>query len=228
MLLLLCLMNLQWMKGMRNLYFNFFLLSLLFFSSVDKSFSEDEFPPLDLNKKQKTIVDNALSSCGDVNFENLLNARKEKLGLNEPDKTINRKKQLDNSLGIEVSRSIETIYTPEQSLANVKKILSSIKDDRLYSAIAYYIIRDFAFYENGLCKSLKNHFDTYKIYKEFYLKTKNKELDPIYENENNLYFFYKNSSNARKRLLLAIQSKKRLLEKEQFLLKNLKIFTNYI
>ena len=216
------------MKGMRNLYFNFFLLILLFFSSVDKSFSEDEFPPLDLNKKQKTIVDNAVSSCGDVNFENLLNARKEKLGLNEPDKTINRKKQLDNSLGIEVSRSIETIYTPEQSLANVKKILSSIHDDRLYSAIAYYIIRDFAFYENGLCKSLKNHFDTYKVYKEFYLKTKNKELDPIYENENNLNFFYKNSSSARKRLLLAIQSKKRLLEKEQFLLKNLKIFTNYI
>ena len=216
------------MKGMRNLYFNFFLLILLFFSSVDKSFSEDEFSPLDLNKKQKTIVDNALSSCGDVNFENLLNARKEKLGLDEPDKTINRKKQLDNSLGIEVSRSIETIYTPEQSLANVKKILSSIKDDRLYSAIAYYIIRDFAFYENGLCKSLKNHFDTYKIYKDFYLKTKNKELDPIYENENNLNFFYKNSSSARKRLLLAIQSKKRLLEKEQFLLKNLKIFTNYI
>ncbi len=58
--------------------------------------------------------------------------------------------------------------------------------------------------------------------------TKNKELYPIYENENNLQFFYKNSSNARKRLLLAIQSKKRLLEKEQFLLKNLKIFTNYI
>ena len=216
------------MKGMRNLYFNFFLLILLFFSSVDKSFSEDEFHPLDLNKKQKTVVDNALSSCGDVNFENLLNARKEKLGLNEPDKTINRKKQLDNSLGIEVSRSIETIYTPEQSLANVKKILSSIKDDRLYSAIAYYIIRDFAFYEHGLCKSLKNHFDTYKVYKEFYLKTKNKELDPIYENENNLNFFYKNSSSARKRLLLAIQSKKRLLEKEQFLLENLKIFTNYI
>ena len=101
------------MKGMRNLYFNFFLLILLFFSSVEKSFSEDEFPPLDLNKKQKTIVDNAVSSCGDVNFENLLNARKEKLGLDEPDKTINRKKQLDNSLGIEVSRSIETIYTPE-------------------------------------------------------------------------------------------------------------------
>ena len=217
------------MKGMRNLYFNFFLLILLLFSSVDKSFSEDEFPPLDLNKKQKTIVDNAVSSCDDVNFENLLNARKEKLGLNEPDKTINRKKQLDNSLGIEVSRSIETIYTPEQSLVNVKKILSSINDDRLYPAIAYYIIRDFAFYEHGLCKSLKNHFDTYKIYKEFYLKTKNKELDPIYENENNLNFFYKNSSNARKRLLLAIQSKKRLLEKEQFLLKNLKIFTeNYI
>ena len=216
------------MKGMRNLYFNFFLLILLFFSSVEKSFSEDEFPPLDLNKKQKTIVDNAVSSCGDVNFENLLNARKEKLGLDEPDKTINRKKQLDNSLGIEVSRSIETIYTPEQSLANVKKILSSIHDDRLYSAIAYYIIRDFAFYENGLCKSLKNHFATYKVYKDFYLKTKNKELDPIYENENNLNFFYKNSSSARKRLLLAIQSKKRLLEKEQFLLENLKIFTNYI
>ena len=217
------------MKGMRNLYFNFFLLILLFFSSVDKSFSEDEFPPLDLNKKQKTIVDNAVSSCDDVNFENLLNARKEKLGLDEPDKTINRKKQLDNSLGIEVSRSIETIYTPKQSLANVKKLLSSIKDDRLYSAIAYYIIRDFAFYESGLCKSLKNHFDTYKVYKDFYLKTKNKELDPIYENENNLNFFYKNSSSARKRLLVAIQSKKRLLEKEQFLLENLKIFkTEYI
>ena len=214
---------------MRNLYFNFFLLILLLFSSVDKSFSEDEFPPLDLNKKQKTIVDNAVSSCGDVNFENLLNARKEKLGLDEPDKIINKKKQLDNSLGIEVSRSIETIYTPEQSLANVKKILSSIHDDRLYSAIAYYIIRDFAFYENGLCKSLKNHFDTYKVYKDFYLKTKNKELDPIYENENNLNFFYKNSSSARKRLLVAIQSKKRLLEKEQFLLENLKIFkTEYI
>mgnify|MGYP003323023172 CR=1 FL=1 len=128
----------------------------------NKSFSEDEFPSLDLNKDQNEIVQNALTSCKDVNFENLLNSRKEKLGVSEPDKTINKKKELDNSLGIEVSRSIETIYTPEQSLDNVNKILSSIKDDRLYPAIKYYIIKDFAFYESGLCKSLKNHFDTYK------------------------------------------------------------------
>ena len=212
------------MKAMQNRYFSFFLLISLFFLNVNKSFSEDEFPPLDLNKDQNEIVQNTLTSCKDVNFENLLNSRKEKLGVSEPDKTINKKKELDNSLGIEVSRSIETIYTPEQSLDNVNKILSSIKDDRLYPAIKYYIIKDFAFYESGLCKSLKNHFDTYKVYKEFYLKTKNKELDPIYENENNLNFFYKNSSSARKRLLLAIQSRKRLLEKEQFLLENLKIF----
>ena len=210
---------------MQNLYFNFFFLLSFFIFIINPSFSENEMPSLDLNEKQKTIVDNALSSCSDVNFDDLLNTRKEKLGINEPDKSINKKKQLDNSLGIEVSRSIETIYTPEQSLVNVKKILSTINDNRLYPAIAYYIIRDFAFYEHGLCKSLKNHFDTYKIYKEFYLKTKNKELDPIYENENNLNFFYKNTTNARKRLLLAIQSKNRLLEKEQFLLKNLKIFT---
>ena len=213
---------------MQNLYFNFFFLLSFFIFIINPSFSENERPSLDLNEKQKTIVDNALSSCSDANFDDLLNTRKEKLGINEPDKSINKKKQLDNSLGIEVSRSIETIYTPEQSLVNVKKILSTINDDRLYPAIAYYIIRDFAFYENGLCKSLRNHFQTYNVYKEFYLKTKNKELDPIYENENNLNFFYKNTSNARKRILLAIQSKKRLLEKEQFLLKNLKIFINYI
>ena len=212
------------MKDMQSRYFSFFLLIIFFFFNINKSFSEDEFPSLDLNKDQNKIVQNALTSCKDVNFENLLNSRKEKLGVSEPDKTINKKKQLDNSLGIEVSRSIETIYTPKQSLDNVNKILSSIKDDRLYPAIKYYIIKDFAFYESGLCKSLKNHFDTYKVYKEFYLKTKNKELDPIYENENNLNFFYKNSSSARKRLLLAIQSRKRLLEKEQFLLENLKIF----
>ena len=213
---------------MQSLYFNFFFLLSFFIFIINPSFSENERPSLDLNEKQKTIVDNALSSCSDVNFDDLLNTRKEKLGINEPDKSINKKKQLDNSLGIEVSRSIETIYTPEQSLVNVKKVLSTINDDRLYPAIAYYIIRDFAFYENGLCKSLRNHFQTYNVYKEFYLKTKNKELDPIYENENNLNFFYKNTSNARKRILLAIQSKKRLLEKEQFLLKNLEIFTNYI
>jgi len=213
---------------MQSLYFNFFFLLSFFIFIINPSFSENERPSLDLNEKQKTIVDNALSSCSDVNFDDLLNTRKEKFGINEPDKSINKKKQLDNSLGIEVSRSIETIYTPEQSLVNVKKILSTINDDRLYPAIAYYIIRDFAFYENGLCKSLRNHFQTYNVYKEFYLKTKNKELDPIYENENNLNFFYKNTSNARKRILLAIQSKKRLLEKEQFLLKNLEIFINYI
>ena len=213
---------------MQNLYFNFFFLLSFFIFIINPSFSENERPSLDLNEKQKTIVDNALSSCSDANFDDLLNTRKEKLGINEPDKSINKKKQLDNSLGIEVSRSIETIYTPEQSLVNVKKILSTINDDRLYPAIAYYIIRDFAFYEHGLCKSLRNHFQTYNVYKEFYLKTKNKELDPIYENENNLNFFYKNTSNARKRILFAIQSKKRLLEKEQFLLKNLEIFTNYI
>ena len=213
------------MKVMQNLYFNFFFLLSFFIFIINPSFSESETPSLDLNQEQKVIVDNALSSCTDVNFQNLLNIRKERLGISEPDKSINKKKKLDNSLGIEVSRSIETIYTPEQSLANVEKILSSINDDRLYPAIAYYIIKDFAFYEQGLCKSLKNHFDTYQVYKEFYFKTKNKELDPIYENENNLNFFYKNSSSAKKRLLLAIQSKKRLLEKEQFLLKNLKIFT---
>tara|TARA_Y100000588_G_C13889632_1_gene768111 strand:- start:105 stop:749 length:645 start_codon:yes stop_codon:yes gene_type:complete len=209
---------------MQNRYFNYFLLISFFFLIINKSFSQDEFPPLDLNKDQNKIVQNALKSCKDVNFENLLNIRKEKLGISEPDKTINKKKELDNSLGIEVSRSIETIYTPKQSLDNVNKILSSITDDRLYPAIKYYIIKDFAFYEYGLCKSLTNHFDTFKVYKEFYLKTKNKELDPIYENDHNLNFFHKNSSNARNRLLLSIQSKKRLLEKEQFLLKNLKIF----
>jgi len=209
---------------MQNLKFNFFFLFSFLFLIIKPLFSE-EASILDLNQEQKVIVNNALSSCKDADFENLLKTRKEKLGIDEPDKSINKKKQLDNSLGIEVSRSIETIYTPEQSLENVKKILDSIKDDRLYLAIAYYIVKDFAFYENGLCKSLRNHFDTYKIYKDFYFKTKNNELDPIYENENNLNFFYKNSLGAQKRLLLAIQSKKRLLEKEQFLIKNLKIFT---
>tara|TARA_B100000315_G_scaffold44538_1_gene39421 strand:- start:352 stop:993 length:642 start_codon:yes stop_codon:yes gene_type:complete len=209
---------------MQNLKFNFFFLFSFLFLIIKPLFSE-EASILDLNQEQKVIVNNALSSCKDADFENLLKTRKEKLGIDEPDKSINKKKQLDNSLGIEVSRSIETIYTPEQSLENVKKILDSIKDDRLYSVIAYYIVKDFAFYENGLCKSLRNHFETYKIYKDFYFKTKNNELDPIYENENNLNFFYKNSLGAQKRLLLAIQSKKRLLEKEQFLIKNLKIFT---
>ena len=211
------------MRVMQSHYFNFFFLFSLFFLIIKPLFSEDT-PTLDFNKEQEVIVNNALSSCENVEFNSLLDKKKKTLDLKEPDKAINKRNQLDNSLGIEVSRSIETIYTPEQSLENVKKILSSIKDDRLYPAVAYYIIRDFAFYENGLCKSLKSHFDTYKVYKEFYFKTKNKELDPKFENENNLNFFYKNSSNARKRLLLAIQSRKRLLQKEQFLLKNLKIF----
>ena len=213
------------MKKMQNLCFKiclawFFLLTL----NIHPLLSDDQWPSLDFNDKNKTKVDDALSSCKNVEFERLLNNKKTLLGINEPDKTLNKKNQLDNSLGIEVSRSIETIYTPKQSLENVKKILSLIKDERLYSAVAYYIIKDFAFYQSGICKSLENHFDTYKIYKDFFLKTKNKQLDPIYENENNLHFFYRNSKNARKRLLLAIQSKKRLLEKEQFLLDNLQIF----
>ena len=213
------------MKKMQNLCFKiclawFFLLTL----NIHPLLSDDQWPSLDFNDKNKTKVNDALSSCKNVEFERLLNNKKTLLGINEPDKTLNKKNQLDNSLGIEVSRSIETIYTPKQSLENVKKVLSLIKDERLYSAVAYYIIKDFAFYQSGICKSLENHFDTYKIYKDFFLKTKNKQLDPIYENENNLHFFYRNSKNARKRLLLAIQSKKRLLEKEQFLLDNLQIF----
>ena len=213
------------MKKMQNLCFKiclawFFLLTL----NIHPLLSDDQWPSLDFNDKNKTKVNDALSSCKNVEFERLLNNKKTLLGINEPDKTLNKKNQLDNSLGIEVSRSIETLYTPKQSLENVKKILSLIKDERLYSAVAYYIIKDFAFYQSGICKSLENHFDTYKIYKDFFLKTKNKQLDPIYENENNLHFFYRNSKNARKRLLLAIQSKKRLLEKEQFLLDNLQIF----
>ena len=213
------------MKKMQNLCFKiclawFFLLTL----NIHPLLSDDQWPSLDFNDKNKTKVNDALSSCKNVEFERLLNNKKTLLGINEPDKTLNKKNQLDNSLGIEVSRSIETIYTPKQSLENVKKILSLIKDERLYSAVAYYIIKDFAFYQSGICKSLENHFDTYKVYKDFFLKTKNKQLDPIYENENNLHFFYRNSKNARKRLLLAIQSKKRLLEKEQFLLDNLQIF----
>ena len=213
------------MKKMQNLCFKiclawFFLLTL----NIHVLLSDDQWPSLDFNDKNKTKVNDALSSCKNVEFERLLNNKKTLLGINEPNKTLNKKNQLDNSLGIEVSRSIETIYTPKQSLENVKKILSLIKDERLYSAVAYYIIKDFAFYQSGICKSLENHFDTYKIYKDFFLKTKNKQLDPIYENENNLHFLYRNSKNARKRLLLAIQSKKRLLEKEQFLLDNLQIF----
>mgnify|MGYP001486454165 CR=1 FL=1 len=208
---------------MLNHYFKIFFF--IFFLNINLGFSESERPSLEFNDEQKSIVDTSLLSCEDINFNDSLKNRKNDLGINEPDKTINKRKQLDNSLGIEVSRSIETIYTPQQSLENVKKILSSIKDDRLYSAVAYYIIKDFAFYESGLCKSLKNHFSTYNIYKEFYFKTVNGELDPIYENENNINFFYKNSLAARKRLLLAIQSKNRLLEKEKFLLENLKIFT---
>jgi len=210
---------------MQNLCFKiclawFFLLTL----NIHPLLSDDQWPSLDFNDKNKTKVNDALSSCKNVEFERLLNNKKTLLGINEPDKIFNKKNQLDNSLGIEVSRSIETIYTPKQSLENVKKILSLIKDERLYSAVAYYIIKDFAFYQSGICKSLQNHFNTYKVYKDFFLKTKNKQLDPIYENENNLQFFYRNTTNARKRLLLGIQSKKRLLEKEQLLLDNLKIF----
>ena len=211
------------MRVMQSHYFNFFFLFSLFFLIIKPLFSEDT-PTLDFNKEQEVIVNNALSSCENVEFNSLLDKKKKTLDLKEPDKAINKRNQLDNSLGIEVSRSIETIYTPEQSLENVKKLLLNINDERLYSAVAYYIIKDFAFYESGLCKSLKNHYDTFKVYKEFYFKTKNQELDPIYENEHNLSFFYKNSSSAQKRLLLAIQSRGRLLEKEKFLLKNLKIF----
>ena len=211
------------MRVMQSHYFNFFFLFSLFFLIIKPLFSEDT-PTLDFNKEQEVIVNNALSSCENVEFNSLLDKKKKTLDLKEPDKAINKRNQLDNSLGIEVSRSIETIYTPEQSLENVKKLLLNINDERLYSAVAYYIIKDFALYESGLCKSLKNHYDTFKVYKDFYFKTKNQELDPIYENEHNLSFFYKNSSNAQKRLLLAIQSKGRLLEKEKFLLKNLKIF----
>ena len=79
---------------MQNLCFNFFLLISFFFLSINKSFSENEFPSLDLNKDQTKIVQKAISSCEDVNFENLLNVRKEKLGINEPDKTINKKKTI--------------------------------------------------------------------------------------------------------------------------------------
>lgn len=213
------------MKKMQNLCFKiclawFFLLTL----NIHPLLSDDQWPSLDFNDKNKTKVNDALSSCKNVEFERLLNNKKTLLGINEPDRTLNKRNQLDNSLGIEVSRSIETIYTPKQSLENIKKILSLIKDERLYSAVAYYIIKDFAFYQSGICKSLQNHFNTYKVYKDFFLKTKNKQLDPIYENENNLQFFYRNTTNARKRLLLGIQSKKRLLEKEQLLLDNLKIF----
>ena len=82
------------MKFMQNLCFNFFLLISFFFLSINKSFSENEFPSLDLNKDQTKIVQKAISSCEDVNFENLLNVRKEKLGINEPDKTINKKKTI--------------------------------------------------------------------------------------------------------------------------------------
>lgn len=213
------------MKKMQNHCFRiclvfFFLLTL----NIHPLLSDDQWPSLELNDKNKTKVDDALSSCKNVEFEQLLHNKKTLLGINEPDRTLNKRNQLDNSLGIEVSRSIETIYTPKQSLENIKKILSLIKDERLYSAVAYYIIKDFAFYQSGICKSLQNHFNTYKVYKDFFLKTKNKQLDPIYENENNLQFFYRNTTNARKRLLLGIQSKKRLLEKEQLLLDNLKIF----
>ena len=158
---------------MQNHCFKFlFFFFCILFLNTKFPLSESERPSLDFNGKQKTIVSNALSNCGDYNFDDLLNTRKKELGISEPDKSINKKKQLDNSLGIEVSRSIETIYTPEQSLANVKKILSSINDERLYPAVAYYIIKDFAFYEHGLCKSLRNHLKTYNIYKEFYFKTK--------------------------------------------------------
>ena len=58
---------------MQNLYFNFFFLLSFFIFIINPSFSENERPSLDLNEKQKTIVDNALSSCSDVNFDDLIN-----------------------------------------------------------------------------------------------------------------------------------------------------------
>ena len=79
---------------MQSLYFNFFFLLSFFIFIINPSFSENERPSLDLNEKQKTIVDNALSSCSDANFDDLLNTRKEKLGINEPDKSINKKKTI--------------------------------------------------------------------------------------------------------------------------------------
>ena len=54
---------------MRSLYFNF-LLIISFFLSINKSYSENDLPPLDLNKDQNEIVQNAISSCEDVNFDN--------------------------------------------------------------------------------------------------------------------------------------------------------------
>ena len=75
-----------------------------------------------------------------------------------------------------------------------------------------------------LCKSLRNHFQTYNVYKEFYLKTKNKELDPIYENENNLNFFYKNTTDARKRIITCYSIKKKTFRKRTIFIKKSRNF----
>ena len=63
---------------MQNLKFNFFFLFSFLFLIIKPLFSE-EASILDLNQEQKVIVNNALSSCKDADFENLLKTRKEKL-----------------------------------------------------------------------------------------------------------------------------------------------------
>ena len=79
------------MRVMRNLYFNFFFLFSFLFLNANSGFSESESPSLDFNEKQKVIVDNVLSSCEGLNFNDLLNAKKKDLGISEPDKSVNKK-----------------------------------------------------------------------------------------------------------------------------------------
>ena len=69
---------------MQNHCFKFlFFFFCILFLNTKIPLSESERPSLDFNEKQKTIVSNALSNCGDYNFDDLLNTRKKELGISD-------------------------------------------------------------------------------------------------------------------------------------------------
>lgn len=162
--------------------------------------SAQEWKDIDLDAVEKMVL-----ACKATTQEKELAGRLDRYGVAEaPD-------QLDESVGLPVSKAIEPANNPEVAAEILAALIEANADDPRYRlAAAYYMFKDMALYSAASCKAVGRELRRILVFDDM-LK--------YAEDGDEMVNYYRGSANgSRRRLIVRLRAYDRIAEKEAVLL----------
>lgn len=152
----------------------------------------------------RDAVERHILECRALPAEARLPARLERFGIAPAPAA------LDLTVGLEVSRLTEPAENPTRAAAGLAGLLGKQGDAAYRSALAYYILKDMAFYRDLNCRSVDSWYRHAVVYGE--LRSAAAADDP------NRAYYERSEENALVNLAQALRAGRRHAEKEAALL----------